>query len=186
MEPGELLDRLQTALTGAKSDGASQVPISRLEDFIESLRKDVGLSVEHRKLLSAHEIAVMNANHLSRIEAFKAAVGAGKEALNALLLINGGAVVALLGFMGALISKGMASALGLQLSSSLLHFGFGVFAGALGFASRYLAQFAFASQWERSGTATNVVSIVVAIVGFVAFGLGLHDAFLAFNAQFKH
>jgi hypothetical protein len=56
---------------------------------------------------------------------------------NTLVLINGGAVVSLLGFMGATISKGLSSSLGANLTHPLLYFGIGVLAGALAFGGRY-------------------------------------------------
>jgi len=67
----------------------------------------VGQSIELRKLEYQRMLAHYDAQTKHGIEMFKSVIESGREALNALVLVNGGAVVALLGFMGATLSKSL-------------------------------------------------------------------------------
>jgi hypothetical protein len=117
-------------------------------------------------------LAEYDAQVRSHLEAFKATIESGREALNALLLINGGAVVALLGFVGAMASKTNGMAVAASMRAPLLRFGTGVLLGALAFGMRYLAQAFYASDMNRWGHAFNALSISLAIAGYVVFGWG--------------
>jgi hypothetical protein len=107
-----------------------------------------------------------------------------KEALNAALLINGGAVIAFLGFLGSMLSKGGSEALGLKLTIPLLSFGFGVLFGALGFGFRYCAQFFYARKRAKTGHTFNAISVLSATSALIAFGSGVYIAYAAFTNHF--
>ena len=115
---------------------------------------------------------------------FKSVIEAGREALNALILINGGGVVALLGFLGATISKGLPATLGLQLAPSILLFGIGVLSGGLSFGLRYMTQFCYAYNWNKTGTTLNIAANSAAITGYILFGCGIYTAYDALKKQF--
>ena len=102
-----------------------------------------------------------------------------------MVLINGGAVVSLLGFMGATISKGLSSSLGANLTHPLLYFGIGVLAGALAFGGRYCAQWFYSSTMMKTGHSFLVVTIIVVITGYAFFGVGICEAYTAFSKQFQ-
>jgi hypothetical protein len=184
MEPAQVVDKLKSALNEAKQGGLTAVEIDSLEKFLEELRKDAGHSVETIKLEHQRNLALYDAQTKHGIEMFKSVIESGREALNALVLINGGAVVALLGFMGATVSKGLPAALGASLTWPLLHFGFGVLMGALAFGTRYLSQALFAIQKQRAGNVLNGIAITFAVSGYVLFGTGIYRAFIAFAKQF--
>ncbi|MHB8987679.1 MAG: hypothetical protein ACYC6S_02735 [Desulfobulbia bacterium] len=184
MEPAEVIDALKTALAVVKTEGQTTVTVDALERYLEGLRKDAGQSAEIRRLEYQRTLASYDAETKHSIEMFKSVIEAGREALNALVLINGGAVVALLGFMGATISKGLPPALGASLTSPLLQFGFGVLMGALGFGARYFSQAFYSGKKRKAGIAFTLVAIGFAFVGYTLFGFGIYGAFSAFTTQF--
>lgn len=188
METKEAIDKLKSDLTEIKAQGQDTIPIHGLESYLSALEKDASASFESRKLEYQRMLAGYDAQVRFDIEMFKSVIEAGKEALNATLIINGGAVIAFLGFLGSMLSKGGAEGLGLKLTIPLCLFGFGVLFAALGFGVRYLAQFCFAKRqkqaWVTTGQAFNVVSILLAIASYAAFGYGVYNAYSAFVSHF--
>jgi len=190
METREAIDKLKSDLAAIKAQGLDTIPIDGLENYLSGLEKDATASLESRKLDYQGILAGYDAKVKFDIELFKSVIEAGKEALNAALIINGGAVIAFLGFLGSMLSKGGAEALGLKLTVPLCSFGFGVLAAALGFGIRYLAQFGFArrhsSAWIKVGHGLNIVSIFMVVTSYVLFGYGVYNAYTAFVSHFMH
>lgn len=188
METKEAIDKLKSDLAGIKAQGQETIPIEGLENYLSALEKDASASLESRKL----EFQGMLADHDARvkfdIEIFKTANEAGREALKAALIINGGAVIAFLGFLGSMLSKGGAEALGLKLTIPLCSFGFGVLFAALGFGVRYLTQFCYAKRgkkaWINAGHFSNFVTILLATAALTVFGFGVYRAYAAFVSHF--
>lgn len=164
---------LRDELAKVKAQGTTEVGVEALEKVVAGLLDQSGSSLEERKLRAQHTLAEYDAQVRSHLEAFKATIESGREALNALLLINGGAVVALLGFVGAMASKTNGMAVAASMRAPLLRFGTGVLLGALAFGARYLAQAFYASDMNRCGHAFNALSISLAIAGYVVFGWGM-------------
>ncbi len=187
MEYSKLFNSLKEDLAKIRSSGQSTVDIEALQKYIEA-----GLSpnrpdrdLEHIKLDQQRSLAHLDVQTRHEIELFKSVIEAGREALNALILINGGAVVALLGFLGATISKGLPAELGLHLTPSILSFGAGVLAGSISLGVRYLTQFCYAYKKIKTGHALNLVSNLMAIGGYVLFAYGIYTAYEAFVTQFS-
>lgn len=188
METKEAIDKLKSDLTEIKAQGQDTIPIEGLENYLSGLEKDASASFESRKLDYQRMLAGYDAQVKFDIELFKSVIEAGKEALNATLIINGGAVIAFLGFLGSMLSKGGAEALGLKLTVPLCSFGFGVLFAALGFGIRYLAQFCFARRqkpsWIKAGHGLNIASILMAVASYTVFGFGVYNAYTAFVSHF--
>ena len=72
----------------------------------------------------------------------EAAINSGQLAIRTAVLINGGAAVAVLAFLGGLAGQGIISVRDLgRIANSLLWFGGGVFLGGLGLALAYFTDF---------------------------------------------
>ena len=184
MEPAQVIDNLKIALTDAKAKGHETVAIAALEAYLDALRTNAAQSIEFQKIETQHTLAHLDVQTKHRIEMFKAVIESGREALNALVLVNGGAVIALLGFMGATISKGLPPALGLSLTLPILQFGIGVLMGAIGFATRYLSQTCYSEEKEKWGDRFKAAAIAAALIGYGLFGCGIYRAYRAFSVQF--
>lgn len=184
METKEAIEKFRVDLAEVRSQGQSTVAIEALENYLLGLEKDASISIELQKLEYQRSLVYYDAQAKSHLEMFKSVIEAGKEALNATLLINGGAVIAFLGFLGSMLSKSGAEALGLKLTAPLLSFGFGVLFGALGFGMRYCAQYSYARQWIKTGHTFNLISVLLAIAAYSAFGYGVYEAYAAFTSHF--
>lgn len=117
------------------------------------------------------------------------AVANANATLRSLLLINGGAAVALLAFIGSLISANavqLAPSIDL-LTAPLMWFAWGVAASVLGMAFAYLTNYSIAGhafalygqeaasarRWLRSALTFQVLAVLVAIASLACFVLGI-------------
>lgn len=99
-----------------------------------------------------------------------------------MLVINGGAVVALLGVMSNLAGKADGAQLARYLALPLLEFGIGVLCSALGFALRYLSQACYAGDGahsEKYGDGFRYTAIFAAFAGYVLFGFAVANSYNA-------
>lgn len=120
------------------------------------------------------------------VAAHSAAITFAGAAIRGLLLINGGAAIAILAFIGHLASSNANDQVGIdRLTPALLLFGYGAFAGALTAGASYLAQtflneIEFGSPFYFLGEACRVLAVVFAVAGYATFIYGLHNAAVAF------
>ena len=129
MDAKEEIERLKSSLVALRESGRKTVPIEVLQTYLAQLELGTAQSLEAQRLELQKALAHSEATNRFNLEVTRSANEAGREALNASLLINGGAVVAILSFLGATVNKGVASALGLALTKPLFMFGSGVLLG---------------------------------------------------------
>lgn len=184
MEPTQFVKNLRTALADLRAKGQETVDISALVTHLDAQPSNAVQSIELQKIETQHALAQLDVHTKHRIEMFKAVIESGREALNALVLINGGAVIALLGFLGGTVSKGLPQTLGLSLTIPLLQFGLGVLMGAIAFASRYLSQAFYSTSNMKMGHAFRYVAVFFALTGYGLFGCGIYGAYSAFSMHF--
>ena len=185
MEAKELATELKQELKQLRSKNQSVVSIDILEKYLGHVEENAEVSLSTRQLEHQGSLAEYDARVRQGIEMLNAAINAGKDALNALVLINGGAVIALLGFLGAVVSQSFPKELGLGLTLPLLYFGSGVLLGALGFGFRYFSQACYSGDWIKTGLAFHGCAILFAVSGYVLFGLGIYGAYDAFALLFS-
>ncbi len=132
-------------------------------------------------------------NSDSAVKQVLAAIESGHQALRGILLINGGAAVALLAFIGAIASKDGVGSVA-DLAESIQWFAFGVAVAAAAIGMTYLVNHSFANslktmqynwehpyvkdtptslRWERVGGALTVVTILTALVALGLFVNGM-------------
>jgi hypothetical protein len=114
----------------------------------------------------------------------------GQAAMKAALLINGGASVAMLAFIGTAMNRGTDNILLLKLCFSMLMFIAGVLSVAFAMGVAYLAGFADASETDtdQSDKKTfkwwsilNTVAIILTVIGYIWFITGSLNAYCAFT-----
>lgn len=185
MESQEVIDSLRDQLTQVEGQGGQQIQVSALRAYLNAVEKDAGASHEFRKREHEGMLARCSANNQQSLEMLKAVLEAGKSALQALLIINGGAVVALFGVMSNLAGKSGGALLAKYLALPLLQFGIGVLVSAIGFAFRYLSQACYSESdaqtdnYKAWGDRFRYAAIFSAIAGYVLFGYGVGNAYHA-------
>jgi hypothetical protein len=185
MESQEVIDAFRRQVEQVEAQGSQQVQVTALRAYLDALEKDAGASQEYRNREHAGMLAHYAARSQHAIEMLKAVLEAGKSALHALLLINGGAVVALLGVMSNLVGKNEGAALARYLALPLLQFGIGVLLGAVGFAFRYLSQACYSDSENPEdklhcwGDRLRYAAILTAIGGYALFGFAVANSYSA-------
>jgi hypothetical protein len=176
LELPEAIARFKNDLAKVKSDGASQVEIDKLELYLDQLLVDATTSLEQRRMQHQSDLAQYSGTLAIQVENFKAMISAGKEAINSSIIINGGAVIALMSFMGNAVGKSGARYIPL-LSSRLLFFGTGVFCGGLSFGLRYVAQFLYSKPSRKKlimfGHCVNGLVWIATSSALLCFVLGV-------------
>ncbi|MDI1339353.1 hypothetical protein [Polaromonas sp.] len=185
MESQELIAALRAQLDQVEAQGAQQVQVSALRKYLGALEKDAGASQDYRNREHAGMLAHYSAKNEHSIEMLKAVLEAGKSALQALLIIHGGAAIALLGVMSNLAGKDGGQQLARYLALPLLQFGIGVLVGAAGFALRYFSQACLTESKQPNdkfhvwGGWFRVGAIASAFIGYCLFGLAVVNAYQA-------
>ena len=144
------------------------------------------VAFEQWKMEHASNLARYSAENAHQVEMFKSVILAGQNALKSVILINGGAAVAILAFVGSTWDKSANTNVGKKLLISMVLFAFGVLAGGIASGLTYLAQRAYADEKRRKlGDRLNLAIIFAVIAAYLLFVIALGVAFFAFWRQFS-
>jgi hypothetical protein len=190
MEAHEVIADLRKQLDDVEAAGNEQVQVRSLRRYLDVVERDADSSQEVRNREHAGMLAEFAARNELGIEMMRSVLEAGKSTLHALLIINGGAVIALLGVTSNLVGKSEGAQLAVSLALPLLQFGIAVLCGALGFAFRYLSQDYYAKGGDRQewylllADYSRYGAMLAAAAGFVLFGFGVVNAYNAVRWSF--
>jgi len=183
----EFAAQLRAEIEELKGQGVAAVFVDNLINYLTSVEQSPEQNpgpaeLERYKAELNHDVETMKHRNAANLENFKAVIAAGQNAIRSMILINGGASVAMLAFIGHLARIGSASVP--TFANCLLPFVGGTLLGGLVSGGTYLAQFFFGGSTERShqiGGYINTAVIVLGLLSFVAFGIGAwwtYEAFL--------
>ena len=163
---GGLLDNIEKEVSTKEGQGRAAQPLeSALAEY--KAKNDANLA-EYRVRAD------------SELEQFRSVIQSGQAALKSAILINGGAAVALLAFLGRIWQKPQSTADVSGLTMSLLEFIFGVLAVAVASGTTYICQYSYGRNWIKTGHTINIVSILLVVISYILFGLGSYSAYQAF------
>jgi len=113
-------------------------------------------------------------------ELFKSAITSGENAIKAAMLINAGASVAVLAFLGNLVSKAPHVKLG-EFPTAMLCFVAGVLVTAIASGFTYFTQHCYNHGRKKTGDVTNMLAIAFVSSSYFLFALGGWIAFQEFQ-----
>lgn len=188
MEPISVISLIKNALLDLKKQRVEQISVDGLIDYLSQLeaRRQHLLELTQPELEQYKAQLAMwieNQRHAFVVttEGFKSVILSGQNALRSALLINGGASIALLAYIGKLKVAGST-----QLSSlafPLLLFVIGVLVTAVNSGITYLSQwfyFGGASWKQKAGFYLNIANIVLGIASYFLFAVGTFYAYRFF------
>lgn len=146
-------------------------PIVVIEKFKHALNNDLNAQQDERR----H-------THEWNVEQFRQVIALGQSAMKAGVVINGGAAVALLAFIGHMAAEAQAFRV-LPFANSLWWFVMGVLASGVAFAASYVSQLGYAGKegWpHRAGYAFHVLAALGGVFALVAFLMGSAAAYHGF------
>jgi hypothetical protein len=184
MKAIEVITGLRTELGKLGANGQTTIQIANLDEVLKSLEVAAASNDSTAPEQLAREEWKLKAPllHASSLEQYKSVLESGQTALKTLTTINGGAAVALLAFIGNMLTKGQPNG-GPNpvptLNQAMLIFILGVFLTGVSSAARYLTQL-LASRSSKASMFLLYFSISSGIASLGAFLWGGIKAFLAF------
>ncbi len=181
METKEIIDLIINTLKNSrkKSDNPF-ISIDALVDYLVTLKKHTSEKSVYDHLEHEKELVTLQNNSQADIEMFRSVIDSGKDALRAIIIVNGGAIVSLLALLANLeeqllikLSKGLTSALAL--------FSLGVFLATVIYGLRYLSQHFFSQDQLNAGYFFQGTSVYLGVMTYVTFAWGLYLTFEAFQ-----
>jgi hypothetical protein len=187
MNAQEFAAQLKATIQDIKEKGTAAIYCDNLIAYLEEVEKSPSQTptkVELEKYKADLQLHIeQNKNyHASHLEMFRSVITSGQNAIRSSFLMNGGASIALLAFIGHLaeVKPEMIQVF----SSALIPFVLGVLAMTVTSGCTYLGQWlydsasALAQKW---GFRLNVVCIVLGISSYGFFIWGMWRAFFAFK-----
>jgi hypothetical protein len=195
MNINELIIDLRSGLGDLKEKGLTQIPIANIEAYLDAISKDVTTPPANDYHAREYALKKWELNteiwksdsarqHETNLEQFKSVIEAGGTALKSATLINGGAVIALLAFLGNIMSKEPYFGQSLQvaaLNRSMAAFVCGVGFAGLASGARYIAQACYFEKSQAIGDRVRYFAVGFALLSFAAFFVGAWSAHRAIS-----
>lgn len=197
MKAKKLKEVIEQYLEKAKAEGVSEIKIERFEKYLSELDDLIDQTNEEDALQTQRDIAWYTAKeerklkiYDARISRINAGLGAvitiGQGALKSAAIINGGASIAILAFIGNLYSSSVNVFLVSNLADGLAIFGLGVFFAAAASGATYLAQEGYENSKRKQATIfqnTAICAVVISYLLFLFGGYYVHSAITATNEK---
>lgn len=182
IDNSDKLSEVRRALVELRDDGETIASIDGLIGYIDLLDK-VPLPYEARleqyKMQFHADLAQWEARNKAAATMLNAAIGFAHSALRIIILINGGAAVAVMGLIGSIAQKTQVPN---ALAWGAALFGVGVFLGGLCAADSYFAQYAYSHFEEKRGDRWRIAAILTGLGSMVLFLVGLILVIFGFSA----
>lgn len=183
-------------LTDVKNNGSDVVEIDSLVEYLESVASisdpateqklqdaEITIKIESFKARELGRIEDRKAINASRLELFRSTIVAGQGALRAFFLLNGGACIAILAFIGNIIDPQSPSSQMIgSLSSSLENFLYGTASISGAAATTYLGQFFYGNHNDRSQRVGHIFAVITILLGAVSLVFFLVGVSVGINA----
>ena len=184
----EFAAQMRTEIEGMKQQGIAAVYVDNLINYLTAVEQSPEpnpspADMERYKAELEQHIEGMKHANAASLESFKAVIAAGQNAIRSIILINGGASVAMLAFIGHLARIGSATVP--IYANCLLPFVAGTLLGGMVSGGTYLAQFFYSGAkpvHHKIGGWVNTAVVLLGVSAFVAFGIGSWQTYSAFTA----
>ncbi|MFC6122584.1 hypothetical protein ACFPZP_16135 [Citrobacter bitternis] len=192
MSENKIVKAIKVDLEHLKEDGQKEVNINVLINYLDKLNDDNirerDVEIEAMKLENQAQLNLQQHNLATYLETFKVTITAGSNAVKALMLLNGGASVAFLAFIGNLwISGKMNDALPLLVNAlTTFCYGVGLAVCCSGFTyfCQFLVQLNFIKDMKSlsiSAHLMNALAVICGLISIILFFRGVHIASLLFR-----
>lgn len=189
MNAQEVIAVIARSVQDQKERGVDALPVRALEAVLVKISEMVKASgsepvssgeLERYKVQLASHLEQQKRDHEWNIELMRGTLAYGQFALKSSLLVNGGATVALLAFLGNVWTVAEPSRIVMAITNVLLVFGFGVFSAVVAAGAGYFAQAGYSKEFGRHsikiGTIAHWAAGIFALASFGLFGLGIWTA----------
>lgn len=188
MDAKDVIARVRSLLDRTLANGSTVIQVSAVSAVLNAAEQQVMADVEAEIRTHNLRVSAITYEHdLERdLEMVKLSTSTGFTALKTAVLINGGAVIALLAFMGSQRGALMPQ-LAHNMVAPLTYFTTGTMLSAFATGLGYLAQAGFGNEfkWRSTeiGIGSRIAAIVFAFAAYVAFGCGAYGAASVFKER---
>jgi|SRR6266566_2284100 len=188
MTATEILQVIRKDIAATAARGQAAVTLVDLDRYLAGLESAVSTTSPSADPAKQEELRAQALLALHRtmaeqgLEMFRTVIASGQNALKSSFLINGGAAVALLAFIGHLVATPPATHLVPDFAWPLAFFVIGVGVTAIATGFTYLTQALFHRQWLRVGNLLNVVTILLVVASYFTFAAGCYSAYHLFKS----
>lgn len=190
MKAKDFAKELRELIEGIKAKGNETIVCDALITYLANYENTAAsdptpLEVEQFKLQMQSQMEQVKRAHEGQLEMFRSVISSGQAAIKTGFLLNGGASIAMLAFIGHLSEN--SAPLVPQFSLVLVPFTIGVLLSAVLSGVTYLSQWLYASPQpsvKRAGFAANIGCIFLGLLNYGMFAWGLcraYDAFRSFS-----
>ena len=199
METADLINDLKIALANIKNQGGETILISKLDTYLSEMEtiynEEKSQTIQNSERIEVirkfeHDMKVWEVNapleNANNLKMFESVIEAGQTALKSATLINGGAAVSLLAFLGNLLTKEPPNGTTFPIqaiSQAMLIFFMGVGLSGVATATRYLSQAAFHGKDLCQGKFFEWAAILLVLLSLGAFFCGGIKAYYAIILQ---
>ena len=177
MKTEDVIALFDKTLDEATAKGARTIDVDALKQWVAGLRRiaeaqSAQMAAEEQKrtqMSFENWLETNKQRHEWQLEGFRSVIQVGQSALKTCILVNGGAAVALLAFVGHLVEQAKPQIPVRSLALAMAVFVGGVFAGGLASAFTYLSQWSSSGNWPRTGLALNIAAIASGLVSLGCF-----------------
>lgn len=191
MDAKKLIQVLRDDLNKASEKNIAQFSMKDLQIWIDDLDKFVENSppdgptevqMEEWRMKREGQVLQYKAEQESNLEGFRSTIQFGQAALKSSILINGGAAVAILAFIGHILGSGVSKTIQSEISYSLLIFFVGVLAAAMACGTSYFSQsYYFELRNNKVALIWRIASVVLVIFSYICFLWGGLSAYWGFT-----
>ncbi|MFJ9450562.1 hypothetical protein [Herbaspirillum sp. NPDC101397] len=186
MSAKDFARELKEIIEGIKAKGNDTIQCDALITYLANIESTIAseatpLQLEQFKAQLQGQLEVTKRMYDGQLEMFRSVIASGPAAIKTGFLLNGGAAIAMLAFIGHLAQHVPAKVY--LFSLVLAPFAFGVLSGAMLSGLTYLSQWLYASprpKAKKFGFGVNILCILVGFFGYGLFAWGLCRAYTAF------
>lgn len=195
MNSSELLYQIKKDVNDAKNNGSEIIPVDNLLNYLSGFDVNVNaqlneINLEGYKHQNSTQLEIMKIENNFQIESFKAAINIGANACKTFLIMNGGAAIALLAFLGNIWNKSSSTEAASAVAAALFLFCGGVVLAGLCSGLSYFSQCLFAASnlgtqkgYLWFGHAINTLACLAGAGSIAIFAYGSYSAYQSMIAQ---
>lgn len=180
MTVSEKIKEITKAVKDVQSSGVDSIAIIPLLEYLARLESETDATQELNKLQHEASLAQFKAENDRYLEMFRSVYETAKTALTTSILVNGGASVALLTFIGNIVKRSGDLSVSCWITASLISFAIGVFSGAVATGTTYVTQYCYSNKFMRSAAGFHIFTLVLVIASYAAFIFGIIYAYHGF------
>ena len=180
MQAKDFIGLLKQAMMDAKEKGTETVSMDAFLAYLDGFKPDLE-RVEEYKL--AEFEAENERNLVDRKVVLESVFAYGQMAIRSAMVINGGAAIAILAFIGNLWSRSFPQDALAPLANAMAAFPFGALAAAAAAGVTYACQYCYSRPWMKTAYVFHALSILMVVASLGLFGIGVWNSYEAFSVQ---